>query len=119
MKKKVIGMSIAAALFMLVLPVLFVKLNHIVPFTAFLILIYLLCPLCSIVLGALAGRSVSRLWCFAVLPALLALVTYSFLLNFSTALTFAGCYLSLGLIAMGISALSKVYLQNRKKKQKF
>ncbi len=117
MKKKLIGMSAASALFMLVLPVLFVTLKHLIPFTAFLFLIYLFCPLCSIVLGVLAGRNVPRLWCFSVIPALLALVTYSFLLNFSTALTFSGCYLSLGLIAMGISVLAKVYLQNRKKKR--
>ncbi len=116
MKKKVICMSIAAVLFMLALPVSFVKFSHVVPFSAFLILIYLFCPLCSIVLGALAGRSISRLWCFSVLPAFLALATYSFLLNFSTALTFSVCYLFLGLIAMGISALSKIYLENRKKK---
>ena len=116
MKKQLIGMSAAAVLFMLALPVLFVTLKHVVPFTAFLLLIYLFCPLCSIVLGVLAEKNVSRLWCFSVLPALLALVTYSFLLNFSTSLTFAGCYLSLGLIAMGISTLARVYLQNRKKK---
>ena len=117
MKKKIILMSSLTLVFIVLLPllpILVAPLRDFIPFTAYLFVPYLLCPICSAVVGAIAGTNIRRLGYFAVLPALAALGVYAYLMDWEAALIFAGCYLMLGMIAMGIAALVKIYLQNKR-----
>lgn len=117
MKKKIIAMSALTLVFMLILPVLPIlaaPLRDIVPFVAYLFLPYLICPLCAIAVGIIAGTDVGRLGYFAVFPALVALGAYTYLMDWEAALILSGCYLTLGLIAMGITALIKIHLQKKR-----
>ncbi|MCH5352339.1 MAG: hypothetical protein J1E06_02605 [Acutalibacter sp.] len=114
MKKKIILMSALTAVFMLLLPILALELRTVVPFIVFVFLLYLICPICSIVVGAIAGTDIRRLWYFGFLPALIGFGAYAYIIGWDNALIFAGCYLMLGLIAMGIAALVKVFRQAKK-----
>ena len=122
MKKKIIVMSALILVFMLLLPVLpiFVApLRDFITFTAYLFVPYLLCPACSAVVGAIAGTEIKRLGYFAVVPALVSLGVYAYLMDLGAALIFAGCYLTLGLIAMGIAALVKVHQKAKKQNRRY
>ena len=122
MKKKIICMSVLTLVLMVLLPllpILVVPLRDIISFTAYLFVPYLICPVCSIAVGAIAGTDIKRLGYFAVLPALVALGVYAYLMDLEAALIFAGCYLTLGLIAMGVSALVKVYRQAKKQNKRY
>lgn len=115
MKKRAILLSVLTAVFMLALPMTFFLLRKVVPFPVFLALPYFVCPLFAVVAGALAGKDLRQLWCFALLPAMVSLGTFTYIMNLETALTFSICYLTLGIIALCMSALVRFY--NRSKKQ--
>lgn len=122
MKKKIILMSALTAVFMLILPLLpivVVPMRNVITFPAYLFLPYLICPICSAVVGAIAGTDIKRLGYFAVLPALVSLGAYAFFMEWEATLFFAGCYLTLGLIAMGIAGLVKVHQKAKKQNRRY
>ena len=121
MKKKIILMSVLTAVFMLLLPVLpiFVApVRNVLSFTLYLFVPYLVCPLCAIAVGIIAGTDLRRLWFFVFLPALVAFGTYLYLMDFNGAAVLSGCYLMLGIAAMGITALVKVHQQAKKQNRR-
>ena len=121
MKKKIIVMSVLTLVFMLILPTLPIvvsPLRDIVPFVAYIFVPYLICPLCAVAVGVIAGTDARRLWYFVLLPAAAAFGVDLYLMYWEAAVTFAACYLMLGMVAMGITALVKIYLQNRRRNRR-
>ena len=121
MKKKIILMSALTLVFMLLLPVLPIAaapVRNVISYMMYLFVPYLLCPVCSIVVGAIAGTDIRRLWYFVFLPAAVAFGTYLYLMDLNGALVLSGCYLMLGLAALGISALVKVHQQAKKQNRR-
>ena len=122
MKKKIIWICALTAVFMVILPllpILVAPMRNIITYPIYLFLPYLICPICSAVVGAIAGTEIKRLGYFAVLPAVVSLGAYVFFMDWEAALFFAGCYLTLGLIAMGIAGLIKVHQDAKKRNKRY
>lgn len=115
MKKKILILSAVILVFMVGIPILLVTLNSTVSFGILILWLYAGCPIFSVAIGAIAGRRLRKLWYFVPIPAALALVICLALIQMDlpTSAFFAGCYLLLGLLAMGVCFLVSFYIRRQ------
>lgn len=106
MKKAYIIWTAASAVIMCVLPwMLVVCFNPGTAMSAFMLLLFAVCPVYSVVIGVFAGKDVKRLWGLPVISFLLSLFTMRSLFGPGTSgLTiYSVVYFILGLLAMLVS----------------